>query len=92
MAKQALAQEWAVTGVKQLDRQNNLHITRTNHEYAKRCIRHNIPRTINNTTALILNKIDTHCQTGFVTYAKMYTIVHEDCEITNCHICRCAEL
>ena len=34
-------------------RQNELHITRTYHEYAKRCIRHNIPRTINNTTALI---------------------------------------
>ena len=55
-------------------RQNKLHITRTNHEYVKRCIRHNIPRTINNTTALIINKIDTHCQTGFVTYAKMHYV------------------
>ena len=74
-------------------RQNNLHITRTNHEYAKRCIRHNIPHTINNTTALIINKIDTHCQTGFVTYAKMHYIrlYIEHCEITNCYICR-AEL
>ena len=74
-------------------RQNKLHITRTNHEYAKRCIRHNIPRTINNTTALIINKIDTHCQTGFVTYAKMHYIrlYIEHCEITNCYICR-AEL
>ena len=34
-------------------RQNELHITRTYHEYAQRCIRHNIPRTIDNTTALI---------------------------------------
>ena len=58
------------------------------------CIRHNIPRTINNTTALIKNKIDTHCQTGFVTYAKMHYIrlYIEHCEITNCYICRCAEL
>ena len=33
-----------------------------------------IPRTINNTTALIQNKMETHCQTGFVTYAKMHYI------------------
>ena len=29
------------------------YLTRTYHEYAKCCIRHNIPRTINNTTAFI---------------------------------------
>ena len=34
-------------------RQNELHITGTYHDYAKRCIRHNIPCTVINTTALV---------------------------------------
>ena len=58
-------------------RQNELHITRTYHEYAKRCNRHNIPRTINNTTVLIKNKIHTHSQTGFLTY--MQKCIIYDC-------------
>ncbi len=41
-------------------RQTNIHQTRTYHEYAKKCIRHNLPKTINTTPNCILDKIETY--------------------------------
>ena len=38
---------------------NNIHINRTT-EFAKKCIRHQIPLLINNTPNIITNKIHTH--------------------------------
>ncbi len=56
--------------------------------YAKIC-RHNIVITINNTSALVLNKINTHSLQGFSTYAKkVYTDKYSEiCIIQNCCIC-----
>ncbi len=45
--------------------QTNIHQTRTNHEYAKKCIQHNVPKTINTTPNCILDKIETHSLQGY---------------------------
>ena len=37
-------------------RQHELHIFRTQHEFGKRCLRHNLPNTLNNTPALVKEK------------------------------------
>ncbi len=59
------------------------------HEYVKKCIRYNIPNTINNTTSNIINKIYTHIMQGFSGYIKLNLLqaYYEQCTITNCYIC-----
>ncbi len=44
---------------------NKMHITRTNHKYANKCLRYNIPYTINSTPKHILDKIHTHTIQSF---------------------------
>ncbi len=41
--------------------QHNIHLNRTKHEYAKTCLRYNLPKVINDTPTAILDKINTHC-------------------------------
>ena len=48
----------------------NIHTNRAKHDFAKRCIRHDIPLLINNTTFNIKNKITTHSLRGCISYAK----------------------
>ncbi len=69
--------------------QTNIHQTRTNHEYAKICIRHNLPKTINTTPNCILNKIETHSLQGYAGYFKNITLesYQIDCLIPHCYIC-----
>ncbi len=69
--------------------QHNLHQYKTKHEYAKRCIRYDIPITINNFAREVLDKIDTHGLQGFVIYVKAYILqtYQETCTIVNCYIC-----
>ena len=50
--------------------QNNLHRTRVVHEYATKCIRNSIPKLVNTTPNVIIDKISTHSLKGFVNYAK----------------------
>ncbi len=50
--------------------QTNIHQTWINHEYAKTCIQHNLPKTINTTPNYILNKIETHSLQGYAGYYK----------------------
>ncbi len=68
---------------------NRLHIIRTNHKYAEKCIRHSIPHTINNTPDIIKNKINTHSLQGYSKYIKNTYIqgYNENCTIHNCYIC-----
>ena len=49
---------------------DNIHTNRAKHDFAKRCIRHDIPLLINNTTFNFKNKITTHSLRGFISYAK----------------------
>ena len=64
--------------------QNKIHSTKTNHEYAKFCVRNNIPKTVNNTPSIKIDKIETHSLQGFAGYNKSY---NEIPQIENCYIC-----
>ena len=68
---------------------NMLHIARTKHKYAEKCIRHSVPITVNNTPNNIKDKIYTHSLQGFSKYIKnMYIQDYSDiCTIQNCYIC-----
>ena len=50
----------------------NLFTPRVNHEFAKKGIRHCIIKTVNDTPALIKDKIHTHSLQGFSIYIKKY--------------------
>ncbi len=50
--------------------QQNILVGRTAHEYAKQCIRYDLPMLVNNTPKEILDKIDTHSLRGFAGYIK----------------------
>ena len=69
--------------------QTNIHVTRTNHEFAKKCLRQNLIGTINETKENILGKIESHSLQGFGTYVKNTIIkgYSETCQIQNCYIC-----
>ena len=49
-----------------------LHITRTNHRFAERCIRNSIPLLVNTTPIEIINKIPTHSLHNVATRIKEY--------------------
>ncbi len=60
------------------------HHPKTQHEYAKKYIRCNIPKVITNSPNYILNKITTHSLQGFSGYIKQY-ILNNSYEV-NFHI------
>ena len=71
--------------------QHNIHTTRVQHEFAKHSLRYTLPRTINNTPNIIINKIYTHSLHGFATYIKNFFIQTYNivpCTIINCYICQ----
>ena len=47
-----------------------LYLFRAKHEFAKRCLRYNLPHVINNTPKTVIEKIGTHNMQGFANYAK----------------------
>ena len=67
----------------------NIHVRRTNHEFAKRCIRQSIISLINSTTDTIKQKVHTHSLQGFSLYIKTTILKNycEECRIPNCYIC-----
>ena len=71
--------------------QNHIRIQTTNKKYSCACIRHIIPKLINENylPELVLSKIDTHSCHGFVNYAKNQIISnHNDvCQLPTCYIC-----
>ena len=70
-------------------RKHDIHIVGFRHTFAKRCIRINLPRTLNATSQSVKDKLFTHSVRGFINYAKFnflqsYKI---DCTVANCYIC-----
>ena len=67
----------------------DMHQPFARHEYAKKCLRYDLPRIINNTPNIILDKVHTHSLQGFSWYIKQYIIQNyqEECFIENCYIC-----
>ena len=68
---------------------NDIHNPLAKHEYAKRCLRFNLPHIVNSTPAIILDKVNTHSLSGFSWYIKQYMIqsYQDSCTIQNCYIC-----
>ena len=66
-----------------------LHITKVRTKMAESSIRYILPRLINETATLILDKILTHSFQGFTLYMKQFFInkYKAECDITNCFIC-----
>ena len=72
--------------------QNELHIVGrpTKHTFAKQCLKHNSPKTLNSIPKIVKDKIGNHSFRGFINYAKDSFIkkykIH--CEVTKCiHAC-----
>ena len=65
-----------------------LHITKVRTKMAESSIRYTLPRLINETATLILDKILTHSFQGFTLYMKQFFInkYKAECDITNCFI------
>ena len=51
-------------------RATNILTSMTKHEFAKKCLKQNLPHTINDTPELVLEKIITHSLHGFEYYLK----------------------
>ena len=69
--------------------QHNIHHPKTQHEYAKKCIRFNMPKVINSSPNEILHKITTHSLQGYSGYIKQYILnsYEVNCTIPHCYIC-----
>ena len=69
----------------------SMPILLTNTKNNRLCIRHKVPKLINENYLpdIVMNKISTHCYTGFIQYAKNYIIDNYEakCNIANCYIC-----
>ena len=68
---------------------SKIHTVRTKHEFAKKCLKYNLPHIINATPAIVVEKIQTHSLRGFTTYAKQFLIQKytDTCTIQNCYSC-----
>lgn len=69
--------------------QDHIHLSTVKHEYAKKCIRFDLPRLINDTPNDILSKVTTHSLDGFSWYIKQHILqgYSDSCIIPNCYIC-----
>ncbi len=68
---------------------DNIHIRRTNNQFAKMCIRHNIPILVNKTDTEIKAKFVTHSLQVLSKYVKNMIILNYESNflIKNCYIC-----
>ena len=66
-----------------------LQIHKVKHEYAKKCLRNNLPVVVNKTSENIKSKVATHSLQGFSWYIKKQFIEYymDRCTIENCYIC-----
>ena len=69
--------------------QNDLHLIRVKHEYARNCVSVSIPKTINSVPDNVKNKVITHSLQSYAVYAKKYLIdkYKMECDIAECYIC-----
>ena len=53
---------------------SKIHTVRTKHEFATKCRKYNLPHSINATTAIVVEQIQTHSLRCFTTYEKQFLI------------------
>ena len=61
----------------------------TRKEFTSKCIRYLLPKLLNETDTMIVNKLRTHSLSGFTTYCKIKFISNYPvtCTVPNCYIC-----
>ena len=66
-----------------------LIVSRVSHTYAKKCIRHELVKLINETPDIIMDKVHTHSLFGFSMYVKKNLITKYEitCQVENCYVC-----
>ena len=69
--------------------QNKFYIAGTKHAFAKQCLRHNLPNTLNATPQIVKDKLFTHSFYGFTNYVKYNFIQNYQiiCTVTKCYTC-----
>ena len=90
----AYFQNWQIVTHSELHRhdtrrKHDIHIVGFIHTFAKRCIRINLPQTVNNTPESVKDKLFTHSFRGFVNFAKLTFLQNykNECTMANCYIC-----
>ncbi len=66
-----------------------LDIAKKSHEFAKMCIRHNVPILVNNIDRFIKDKFQTHSLQDFTKYVKnkFFQQYAEHCTMINYYVC-----
>ena len=69
--------------------QNDVYRPLVKHEFAKKCIRYQLPQIVNNTPENIISKVNTHSLHGFCNYIKIKALetYEETCSLRQCYIC-----
>ena len=69
--------------------QHKLRIPLVKHNFAKACVRYQLPKTVNNMSRSITDKVHIHSFNGFSTYVSFIFLdtYATDCNITNCYVC-----
>ena len=59
------------------------------HNFAKKCLRHNLPLLLNNLPEIVKEKLMSHSNQAFVNYVKLYFLQSYEitCTRQNCYVC-----
>ena len=68
---------------------NKIYTYKIKHEFAKKCLRHNLPLLLNNLPEIVKEKLMSHSTQGFVNYVKLYFLQSYEviCTRQNCYVC-----
>ena len=69
--------------------QNEFYVVGTKHAFAKQCLKHNLPNTLNATPQIVKDKLFTNSFYGFNNYVKNNFIQNYQitCTVMNCYTC-----
>ena len=92
-------QNWDITPNARVHNYNTrelgcIHTFKVKHEFAKKCLKYNLPKLINDTPKRVKDKINTHSLKGFINYGKN-DMIHKYsniCIIQHCYICQQSQL
>ena len=68
---------------------NEIYTYKTKHEFAKKCLWHNLPFLLNNIPTIVKEKLNTHSLQRFAQYAKLHFLQNyqDSCTRQNCYTC-----
>ena len=66
---------------------NKIYTYQIKHEFAKKCLRHNLPLLLNNLPEKVKQKLMSHSNQGFVNYVKLYFLQSYEDTRQNCYVC-----